>query len=187
MSVIRENESLNGTAIRSYRANSFFQAGKTEMRRGSSAFSGVEWKTTLFQLSSDEALLSNEFVVFVFLSYSGTARAWETRMQTRDTNTIHFVFEVYRLEPLFQKIGPVIRQFRLSCLQRPLKRPVVTSPCCIVASKPFDPAKKSYKPAFDIDVHVDTLRRGWTIAQFGDPEINRQTRKVIHHKLQVSL
>lgn len=34
---------------------------------------------------------------------------------------------------LFQKIGPAIRQFRLSCLQRPLKRPVVMSPCCIVA------------------------------------------------------
>lgn len=157
------------------------------MRRGSCAFSGVEWKTTLFQTLFRRSS-SIERICRICFSFIQRRR---TSVGNAQANARH-KYNTFRIRSvstrnLFQKIGLSIRQFRLSCLQRPLKRPVVTSPCCIVASKRFDHAKKSYKPAFDIDVHVDTLRRGRTIAQFADPEINRQTRKVIHHKLQISL
>lgn len=132
MSAIRENGSCQ--TGHSYRANFF---------RGGSGSAGVVLHSAALngkQVSSNSLptklfYQTNLSYLFFFHSFMqhGTARAWETRMQARGTQ-IHFVFEVYRLaNPLFQKIGPAIRQFRLSCLQRPLKRPVVMSPPCIVA------------------------------------------------------
>lgn len=132
MSAIREN----GSCQRDIRIEPTFSAGEAEARGvvlHSAALNGKQVSSN--SLPTKLFYQTNLSYLFFFHSFMqhGIARAWETRMQTRGTQ-IHFVFEVYRLaNPLFQKIGPAIRQFRLSCLQRPLKRPVVMSPPCIVA------------------------------------------------------